>query len=108
MGGTKNDEGKLRMDLISPKALMGMVDVLTKGAEQYSDRNWEEGIKYGRVYAACIRHLFAWWGGGELDPDDGQHHLDHAACCIHFLSAYVKGDYKEYDDRPKKRERTGV
>jgi hypothetical protein len=103
MDGTKKDDGKLRMDLLSPYSIEGLVGVLTKGAEKYDERNWEKGIKFGRVFAACMRHLLAWWRGEEHDPEDGQHHLDHAAANIHFLSHYVKHYWRygaNFDDRP--------
>lgn len=98
--GKKNDEGKARYDLLAPDALAGLVDVLTFGATKYSSRNWEGGISYGRVFAAAMRHLWAWWRGEENDVETGLSHLDHAACCIHFLSAYTKRKMTKFDDRP--------
>ena len=44
MTGTKNDGGKLRYDLIPPRALEALAYVYTIGAAKYSDRNWEKGI----------------------------------------------------------------
>ena len=100
--GYKADETKLRTDLISPQALLGMVAVLTFGANKYEDRNWEKGMAYSRPYAAALRHLLAWWTGEDNDPETGLSHLDHAACCIHFLSHYVKNPirYTSRDNRP--------
>lgn len=97
--GRKDDGGKLRMDLLAPEALRGVAEVLTYGASKYDDRNWEAGIKWGRVYAALLRHLTSWWGGEELDEESGKHHLDHAGCCIHFLQTY-RHTRPEFDDRP--------
>ena len=97
--GTKHDIGKARYDLLSPDALDGLVAVLTFGANKYSDRNWEKGIKYSRVFAAAMRHLWAWWAQENEDVETGLSHLDHAACCIHFLSTYVKRDMTQFDDR---------
>ncbi len=99
--GTKNDQGKLRYDLLAPEALEGLVGVLTYGATKYAPRNWERGISYSRVFAAAMRHLWAWFRGNECDPETGLSHLDHAACCIHFLSAYTKRKMTAFDDRPK-------
>lgn len=75
-GGRKDDAGKLRYDLIPPEALAGLASVYTMGAEKYTDRNWEKGIAYGRIYAALLRHLEAWRMGEDTDLDNGQHHLD--------------------------------
>lgn len=97
--GRKDDGGKLRMDLLSPQAIQGIAKVLSYGARKYTSRNWEAGIKWGRVYAALLRHLFAWWGGEDIDKESGLHHLDHAGCCLHFLQAY-RHNRKSFDDRP--------
>jgi hypothetical protein len=99
--GIKYDGGKQRYDLLAPEALAGLVDVLTYGATKYADRNWEKGITYGRVFAAAMRHLWAWWFRREPDSETQLSHLDHAACCIHFLSAYTKRNMEQFDDRPK-------
>lgn len=87
-GGVKNDEGKPRMDLVPPEAVWALADILTVGANKYTDRNWEQGMDWGRVYAACQRHLWAWWGGEDTDPETGRSHLAHALACISFLLTY--------------------
>lgn len=98
--GRKDDGGKLRMDLLSPEAIRGIAEVLTYGAAKYEDRNWEAGIKWSRVYSALLRHLVdAWWAGEDFDEESGLHHLDHAACCLHFLQTY-RHTRPGYDDRP--------
>lgn len=99
-GGLKLDEGKARWDLMSPVLLTGIAKVLTFGAVKYSDRNWEKGIKFGRCFAALMRHLWAWWGGQKTDEETGYSHLHHAGCCLMFLSHFEDGDYAEFDDRP--------
>jgi hypothetical protein len=106
--GRKDDSEKVRMDLIPPELLFGVGDILTFGAKKYADRNWEQGMKWGRVYGALMRHLWAWWGGkapttksflfGELDAETGRSHLWHAGCCIAFLIAYEERGVGE-DDR---------
>jgi hypothetical protein len=97
--GMKDDSGKARYDLLAPEALSGLVDVLTFGARKYADRNWERGIAFSRVFGAVMRHLWAWWRGEDNDPETGLSHLDHAACCIHFLSTYTKRGMSRFDDR---------
>lgn len=97
--GVKNDTGKRRYDLLSPYANEGLVDVLTFGSKKYGDRNWEQGMGWGRVFGACMRHLWAFWRGENSDGETGLSHLDHAAACIHFLSHYSKRQVGT-DDRP--------
>jgi hypothetical protein len=38
---TKNDNDKLRYDLIPPQALKALAEVLTFGANKYADNNWQ-------------------------------------------------------------------
>ena len=81
----KDDGGKLRYDLIPPEALEELARVYTVGAERYGERNWERGITWGRLFAALMRHLWAWWRGEMRDPEDGLPHLAHksAECRQH-------------------------
>lgn len=101
MEGMKYDAGKPDYSLFSPAALDGTAQVLTMGAAKYGRRNWESGILYGRIFAACMRHLWAWWNGEEIDPESGLSHLHHAACNVMMLQHYASGDFKKFDDRPK-------
>lgn len=100
--GRKDDQGKLRMDLISPDALKGMVGILNFGSSKYNDRNWEKGISFSRVYGAALRHLISFWDGHEIDEESGKMAIDHAQCCLHFLSHYLhnRDQYVKFDDRP--------
>lgn len=98
--GTKKDDGKVRMDLLPPELLFAVSDILKFGAEKYADRNWEKGMKWGRVYGALMRHMWAWWGGEQNDPETGKSHLWHAATNIAFLIAYEQRKVGE-DDRGK-------
>lgn len=97
--GVKHDGGKTRYELLPPEALEGIAQVLTFGAGKYGDRNWEAGMKWSRVYGACMRHLWAWWRGEKEDAETGRSHLWHAGCCIAFLIAYEQRSTGE-DDRP--------
>ena len=108
MEGTKYDKGKLRMDLWPPEAIEGGAEVLTYGASKYEDRNWESGIKYSRVFAALMRHLWAWWAGRPIDTESGISHLKHALCCIVFLVTYEERRMVEWDDRPKRKESISI
>lgn len=56
-------------------------------------------MAWSRVYAAALRHLLAWWGGEDEDPETELSHLAHAACCVVFLVAY-QGRGVGVDDRP--------
>lgn len=87
-GGVKHDEGKPRMDLLPPEALREIAAVLAMGAQKYDAHNWRKGFAYSRLIAAALRHLFAWVGGENKDPESGKSHLAHAACCLMFLITF--------------------
>jgi hypothetical protein len=76
--GIKHDKGKLRYDLVPPIAFQGDAEVLTFGADIYGERNWENGIDTGRLFAAAMRHLIAWRRGETINEESGLHHLKHA------------------------------
>lgn len=97
-GGTKFDDKKVRLELLSPIAIEEMGKVLTFGATKYDAHNWRKGIKWSRVLGASLRHIMAFMGGQDKDPETGLNHLAHAACCIMFLLEY-EITHKELDDR---------
>ena len=63
------------------------------------ERNWEKGMNWGRPYAALRRHMAAWWGGEDNDPETGMSHLWHACANIAFLIAFEARKIGK-DDRP--------
>lgn len=84
--GAKHDAAKARWDLLPIAALDSVVRVLTFGAAKYGDDNWRS-VEHPRrrYYAAAMRHVAAWWSGETNDPESGEHHLAHAACCLLFV-----------------------
>jgi hypothetical protein len=101
--GRKDDQEKIRLELIPPSLITAVGTILTFGANKYQARNWEKGIAWGRVFGALMRHLWAWWRGEKADPETSKSHLWHAACCITFLIEY-ETTHTELDDRPYKEE----
>lgn len=97
--GTKHDEGKLRWDLLPVRPLEEVVKVYTIGAKKYEDRNWEKGLRWGRVFRALMSHAWKWWRGEKYDQEDGQHHLASVAWCALALMEYEE-THPELDDRP--------
>lgn len=114
-GGLRFNKGKLRYDLVHPKAHEDMVDILTMGAEKYFDRNWENGLSWTSVVASLKRHVAAIERGEDYDYDpncpqcvegtckghSGRLHIAHAACNVHFLNAFYY-IFPQGDDRPKR------
>src|SRR5208282_5252383 len=98
-GGSKQDNGKLRMDLLPVFPLEKVAEVYTIGCKKYADRNWEKGIAWSRCYGALLRHLFKFWKGESVDSQDGQHHL---AAVVFYAFAMMEFEktHPELDDRP--------
>lgn len=102
--GTKHDQNKNRVELLSPFWLFGVGNVLTFGARKYAAHNWRKGLDLSRCLGATLRHVFAFLGGEDLDPETGLSHLFHASCELMFASELYA--YRpDLDDRwktPKK------
>ena len=82
----KHDANKPRWDLFPLSVAQGVVDVLTFGADKYTDDGWKhvpDGER--RYFAALMRHLAAYQSGELVDEESGLSHLDHAGCCLMFL-----------------------
>jgi hypothetical protein len=97
--GHKYDTDKLRYDLLPPRPLEELVYVYTAGARKYSDRNWENGISWCRIFAAMMRHAWAWFRGGQRH-EQNMHHLGSVAWCAFALMEYEL-THVELDDRVK-------
>lgn len=87
--GVKFDGEKPTTDLLPFDSLLGVADVLRYGKAKYAARNWENGMAWGRLLGAGLRHAFAWAMGQDKDPESGLHHLAHACCCFLMLYALV-------------------
>lgn len=96
--GNKYDGDKERYDLIPAGPLNTLAQVYTMGAKKYADRNWEKGIRWGRIFAAIMRHLWAFWRGEDMDPESGLPHPVHAAWGCFTLLEYMN-THRELDDR---------
>jgi len=99
-GGIVPSAGKARLDLVPTAAIEQVAAVLTFGARKYGDNNWCRGARWGRYYAAALRHVFAWWRGEDRDLETGLSHLAHAVCCLFFLIEYQDNGWGA-DDRFK-------
>jgi len=101
--GRKDDQGKCRLDLLPLDALWETGKVYSMGAGKYDDWNWANGIKYSRVIAALLRHLFKWVMGETHDQEDGQHHLSSVVWGGLALLHYDLNSerFAKFDDRRK-------
>ena len=100
--GSHFDEGKPRVDLIPPVAMLGMGKVFGFGAGKYGDRNWEKGVKNSKLLGSTLRHLIYHMAGETNDPESSLLHLEHAATDIAMLLDNM-AHRPEMDDRSVKR-----
>ena len=102
-GAIKYDGGKpaIWRGLINyfPRALWGVAEISTFGAQKYAWNGWED-VKdgYARYQDAKCRHMLKQAMGEELDPDSELMHLKHEAWgALAALELYLRE--KENNDR---------
>jgi hypothetical protein len=89
---------KPRLELVPYDCIEEIAEVLTYGANKYEANNWTRGARWGRYFAALLRHAFAWWRGEDKDPETGFSHLAHVGCNLVFLMSYQRHGWGT-DDR---------
>jgi len=89
------------MNLLPPEGLSEVSKVLTFGATKYGAHNWRSGLQYSRLLSASMRHINAFNGGVDIDPESGISHLAHAACNLLMLIEFEALGLGE-DDRWEK------
>lgn len=103
--GVKHDQEKPDMSLLSSIALFKIAEVMSYGKKKYTAHNWRGGFVWSRPLAAAARHLYAYIGGEDNDPETGLSHLAHACCCLFFVLEFEE-THKEADDRYKNEKHT--
>lgn len=84
--GVKYDGDKPEFSLLPKGVLQPVLRVLGFGKKKYAADNWQRvDNARERYYNAMQRHITSWWEGEAADPETGENHLAHAACCILFL-----------------------
>lgn len=84
--GAKYDDGKVRLDLITPEFELEMGKVLTDGAKVHGEYSWQTIDKAVTRYTAALkRHTNAMARGEILDPTTGSTHAAHIAVNAMFL-----------------------
>lgn len=83
-----------------PRSLLALGEVYGYGSLKYTPTNYRKGYDWSLSFNAMQRHLFAFWGGEDVDPESGLSHLMHAAWHCLALHSFTM-DHPEYDDRHK-------
>lgn len=104
--GIKYDGDKPRFDLIPVLPLTELAKIYAVGAKKYSDRNWEKGLNYNRLYRAAIGHLVEFWNGNDTNIEYNTEviHLAQAAFNVFALLEFYLRGRTELDNRPHKKE----
>jgi hypothetical protein len=97
-GGQKGQKD-VQVSLLPVEALAETARVYAMGAAKYERENWRKGYEYHLSYDALQRHLMAFWGGEDHDPESGLLHLAHAAFHVNTLIVNLSS-HPEFDDRP--------
>ena len=89
----KSDAGKNMLSLIDPQFVVLLGEILTFGAKKYAPNNWQLCEDASRYKDALLRHLYAYLGGEQLDPESRMSHLGHAAfglMCLNYFDNLKK------------------
>lgn len=98
-GGEKGQK-VYRFDLVPWVPMYEVAKLYGKGAEKYSERNWERGYDWSLSYAAAMRHITQFWNGESHDEETGCHHL--SSVIFHCLALMeFERTHPELDNRPK-------
>ena len=96
-----SQEGKAKMTLLPMDILAEfLVPAYEEGLLKYSRESWRRGFRVSELIDACERHVTAFCGGEDIDPDalTQKHHLSGAVFSL--LSALHTLKYHpELDDR---------
>ncbi len=96
--GKRDNDCKIRYDLIPSFAQEQYAKVLTFGAIKYGDNNWKKGMPWSTILSSLERHLEAIKKGEDYDKESGFLHIAHVMCNAGFLTEYYN-IYPQGDDR---------
>lgn len=85
-GGAKGSK-MCQLGAVDPQALAVVGEIAGFGGVKYERYNFAKGYRWSLSYDALQRHLMAFWGGEDKDPESGLYHLGHAAWhCLALLT----------------------
>lgn len=83
---------KNRLDLLPPKAVKEVGEVLTFGETKHPGQPWKQMQPNEDHVAAALRHIMEHLDGTTLDSESGRLHLAHAAARLLFAVQLFKAD----------------
>lgn len=97
-GGTKNDNGKVPLSILTKESLYAEARAFEYGAKKYSRHNYKKGLEWSRIIDACLRHVTAFNSKEDFDKESSLNHLWHAKACLAMLIYYYENKVGK-DDR---------
>jgi hypothetical protein len=89
--GHKDTKGKLKLNLVPPRAYESIALVREFGCNKYGDPwGWLEHVKEEDLREACKRHLLRIEMGETHDPESNLLHLEHALCSLAMAIEIIK------------------
>lgn len=89
--GHKDTKGKLRLNLVPPRAYESIALVREFGCNKYGDPwGWLEHVKEEELIEACKRHILRIEMGETNDPESNLLHLEHALCSLAMAIEIIK------------------
>jgi hypothetical protein len=71
----KDDEGKLRYDLVPVSAPRAIAKCFTHGLKKHKENSWRK-LEIKRIIGSTFRHLEAWRDGEKIDEESGLLNLE--------------------------------
>lgn len=99
--GIKHDQQKPDLSLLPREFLDEVAFAMQYGETKYGRYNYTGGMAWHRIIAASLRHITAFAGGEDNDPESGVSHLGHAGACVLMLCVYYRRNLGT-DTREKK------
>lgn len=94
----KNDKGKAKLSWLTKESLSYEAAALEFGAIKYNKNNYKNGMDWSRILDATLRHLYAFSGKEDMDPESGLNHLAHAKANLAMIIYYYENKLGK-DDR---------
>lgn len=102
-GGQKGEK-LAQVGGVDPAAILKIAEVAGFGARKYARYNFAKGFPWSLSFDALMRHLLAFWGGEENDPESGLPHLAHAGWHCMCLLTFTQRDVGTDDRFPTGKE----
>lgn len=99
-GGEKGQK-EARLGGADPLAMMELAKVYGMGEEKYARYNYLQGYPWSLSVDALFRHLLAFLGGEEVDPESGLLHTAHVAWHALTLTSFQQRGVGTDDRAPR-------